>query len=153
MPLLARELAGPSGAVTFAIHDGEWILTTTDDLARQTKVWADNAGAAEDQDGANKLVQGLEEIEIDNQPLSDALDSLAKQADVTLNVDWAGLGKADITEKTPVTLFGTHLKLSTALDLVLTDAAGTSHAMTYTAKGQTISITLKSEATTRTAAK
>jgi len=151
--LLVRQLAGPDAAVTFAVRDGVWMICTPDDLARQTRLWDAHALHVFDQATADKLATGVEEVTLGAGTFSDALDTLAQVGSLKFEVDWSSLQAAGIERSTPISVELRHVRLATAIDAVLTEAAGASHSLDYEAKDSALQINLKKEPASKPATK
>lgn len=143
MQLLVRGMAGPKANVSYYLHDGVWVISTREQLDDLKKLWDWRAYGVKDQPTANKLTQLVEEAGFSGREFSDALEDLARMSELTIDVDWPSLAPAGIDRKTPIQMVASNIRLSTALDLVLAEAAGAKHQLEYTAKDSTIHITLK----------
>ncbi len=151
--LLVRDLSGPEGNVGFAVRDGVWAISTPADLAKQTHEWDWRPHHVKDQETANKLAAGAEDVGLDRVTFGDALETVSRMGELVFDVDWTDLGTAGIDRSTPITVNVRHVHVSTALELVLTEAGGADHLLDYTAEGGTVHITVKKEPATKPAAK
>jgi len=143
MQELVRELAGGDAAVTFAIRDSVWLISTLTDLERITHDWDWRPHHVGDQPTADKLAAGVEDVGFFNTPLGEVVDSLGRMGELTIDVDWPSLAQANIDRQTPITLNIRHVKLSTAIELVMSEAAGADRSVEYTAKDNTATLSLK----------
>ncbi len=153
MQTIIRDLAGPNASISYALRDGVWVISTPEDLAKQMHLWDWRPQHVKDQPTADKLATPLPDFGVEEQGLGDVLDGLGRIGDIVMDVDWPSLAKAGIDRNTHVTAAASNVKVSTAINMVLTEAGGADHALDYTAKDGTVTITLKPEPATKPTAK
>jgi hypothetical protein len=145
MQLLVRRLAGPKGDVSYSIYDNVWVISTPKDLIKQLTVWGWRPQNIEDQQSANKLANVLDDVTFTGKDFGAAIEDLGRMADTTMDVNWPSVKEAGVERDTQVAFSVKQVKLSTALDLMLTDVSGTDKQLDYTAKDNTVHVMTKKE--------
>jgi len=145
MQLLIRRLAGPKGEVSYTIYDNVWVISTPKDLIKQLTVWGWRVQNIEDQQSANKLANVLDDVTFTGKEFGSAIEDLGRMADTTMDVNWPSVKDAGVERDTQVAFSVKQVKLSTALDLMLTEVSGTEKQLDYTAKDNTVHVSMKRE--------
>ncbi len=143
--LLVRDLAGPDGKVSFFVRDSVWVISTPADLARQTREWDLRPQQVKDQPSANKLATVVEDVTFDGTTFGDVLENISRASELAFDVDWTGLSAAGVDRSTPISINVHHVRASTAIDLLLSEAGGADHVLDYIAENGTVRVTVKKD--------